>query len=184
MRSLPVLIQTASVVVLTMLAGCDRSPEGSTFQKVADRAVNSTGAPAMDLPEYRQLIASSKSSDVLTLDVRNAEEWAVSRIPGALPWPQDRGADSEIPAMVTSHLDRGATVVVYCSIGYRSGLAAQRLLADRPGSPIFNLRGGIFLYANEGGPLDGGKLVHGYDEHWQKWLRPELRTLNAPRQDK
>lgn len=143
------------------------------FEALAAWAVEASPAPVITQTELRDLLASGR--EVLIVDVRTVEEYAVSRLPGAVSWPDYRTAPP--PAELVEHASLGRPVVFYCSIGYRSGEAAVRAARVLPEpSSLLNLRGGIFQWANEGQRLDGGVTVHGFDETWSRWLRPELRA--------
>jgi len=105
-------------------------------------------------------------------DVRSEEEFAMGRIAGATRL--EPGASA---ATLHAHAARiaGAEVVVYCAVGWRSGLllrrAARALAAARPASTS-NLRGGLFRWRAEGLPVEGH--VHPFDEAWGALL---ARTL-------
>ena len=62
----------------------------------------------------------------------------------------------------------GATVVTYCTAGYRSGLAARQLQID--GWEVRNLAGSILAWTHAGLPLVAGdentKKVHIYSPGW------------------
>ncbi len=110
----------------------------------------------------------------VVLDARSPAEWAVSRIPGAVPAFDDAQADAALRAAA-----RGAPVVACCSIGLRSARLARRLAeAGRPG--VRNLRHGIFGWADAGRPLvdDRGpaRLVHPYDAGWGRLLSEARRA--------
>jgi rhodanese-related sulfurtransferase len=82
------------------------------------------------------------------VDVRTAAERAVSVIPGSVPLKQiaTRGSVSH-----TQLLDPDTTVVTYCTIGYRSGMEAIRLLHRFPTlqGRIYNLDGIVaYTYAD------------------------------------
>ena len=109
-------------------------------------------APADSLDLWR------RGSAVL-VDERAPEEQAVSMIPGAL-----RADDLQ-----TRWEDfRGKTVIVYCTIGYRSGKLAQELRAR--GVAAVNIRGGLLGWVHAGGPVaDAGgpvKRIHVYGKTW------------------
>lgn len=107
------------------------------------------------------------------IDTRTKEEYAVSHLPGAV-WAESpteiRKALADVPS------DR--IVVLYCSVGVRSSKAAAELLRGSRGN-VFNLRGSIFQWANEGrGVVREGKpvsVVHPYDRNWGVLLDPKLR---------
>lgn len=102
------------------------------------------------------------------LDAREAEEYAVSHIPGAV-WV---GYD-DFDLARTNTFDKDAKIVVYCSVGYRSERIARKL--QKAGfTNVSNLYGGIFHWVNEdnqvvdaNGPT---KRVHTYNAKWSKWL--------------
>jgi 3-mercaptopyruvate sulfurtransferase SseA len=66
----------------------------------------------------------------------------------------------------------GTSVIVYCSVGYRSARLAQRLRAR--GYEVSNLEGSIFEWANEDRALYQGDRrvsgVHPYDSTWGRLL--------------
>jgi sodium/bile acid cotransporter 7 len=95
--------------------------------------------PELTAPE---LVALRASRPVLLVDVRNQDELAVSRIPGAITPQELEERWSE--ALATP-------VVTYCTIGHRSGLYAQ-MLRDR-GVDAYNLAGSILAWTHNGGEL-------------------------------
>jgi rhodanese-related sulfurtransferase len=111
------------------------------------------------------------------LDAREPPEYAVSHLPGARR--VDPGAGGSALADALPDIDRRRPVVVYCSVGVRSGGVAARL-ADAGFERVWNLEGSIFRWANEGRPLvrDGRPVreVHPYDAVWGRLLRPDLRA--------
>jgi rhodanese-related sulfurtransferase len=96
---------------------------------------------------------------VLCGDTRDPAEMAVSRLPGAIT----REAFLQDP---TRYNDR--TVVVYCTISYRSGVFAQKM--SPLGITVYNLAGGILAWALEGGKVydDRGesRRLHVYGKKW------------------
>lgn len=117
------------------------------------------------LPEVPSITTEELSAKLqshnppLLIDAREPEEMAMSRIPGAVP-PRSLPKDRE--------------VVVYCSIGYRSGLLVQKLRQEGA-TKVYNLEGSIFLWANQGRALEGGTTVHPFDPWWGLLLRPSKR---------
>jgi rhodanese-related sulfurtransferase len=94
---------------------------------------------------------------VLLIDVRTAAERAVSVIPGSVPLQQvsQRGS-----AAIVQLLRQDTTVVMYCTIGYRSGMEATRLLHRYPTleGRIYNLDGIVaytYLNTNNCNATDG-----------------------------
>lgn len=102
------------------------------------------------------------------LDVREADEYAVSHLPGAIRIDPDAPA-----AAVLMRIDPTRPIVAYCSVGYRSSLVVQRLRAAGF-TQAANLEGSIFAWANEGRPLESdGRtvgVVHPYDTTFARLL--------------
>jgi rhodanese-related sulfurtransferase len=108
------------------------------------------------------------------LDVRTPAEWKVSHLAGARR--VDPKADAKIAA---NGVARDASIVTYCSVGYRSGEMAQRLRAAGY-THVQNLEGSIFQWANEHRPLvhdsEREVRVHPYNAFWGRLLTPEVRA--------
>ena len=116
--------------------------------------------------------AEPMAGKLVLLDIRSAEEFAVSRIPGArhvLPEAVLDFAERELASA-----DRAQVIVVYCSVGLRSAVAARdlRFLGF---TQVKNLRGSLFQWANEGRGLEGGAVVHPYSDYWGRLLLEAFR---------
>ncbi len=113
--------------------------------------------------------------DIQVIDVREPQEYAVSHLPGAINIPPDT-PDEELLAAVSPDKQ----VIVYCSVGYRSSVLAQRLQAAGR-TNVSNYIGSIFAWANAGHPLQASgqeaKLVHPYDRKWGRYLHQEYRSF-------
>ncbi len=130
-------------------------------------------------PNVRQLSteklsALMTSSEVILLDVRRPEEYAISHLKHAF-LAQDEGQALDALAGV----DKDAMIVTYCSVGYRSSALAEQLAA-RGYSNVHNLEGSIFAWGNEGRPVyrEGKQVdkIHPYDRRWGKMLDERLRA--------
>lgn len=110
----------------------------------------------------------------ILLDARQADEYSVSHIAGA----ERVGYRDFDLASIESSYDVNDTIIVYCSVGYRSGKVAEKL--QKAGyRHVYNLKGGLFSWANEDRELvDESKQattrVHGYNKKWAKWLKEEV----------
>ncbi|GIW29733.1 MAG: transferase [Meiothermus sp.] len=95
-------------------------------------------------PQQAQELLEEK---VLFVDVREAEEFANSRIPGAklVPLSEFAGRAAELP--------EDEPVVLYCRSGGRSAQAAA-WLAAKGYARVLNLDGGILAWYRAGLPLD------------------------------
>ncbi|MBL7649602.1 MAG: rhodanese-like domain-containing protein [Candidatus Hydrogenedentes bacterium] len=101
-----------------------------------------------------------KSKGVVLVDVRTAEEQAVSMIPGAITAEAFAAAEETY---------RDKTVVTYCTIGARSGVYADEL--RQKGFDVFNLKGSLLAWTHAGLPLEDSegrdtKRVHVYGKTW------------------
>ena len=117
----------------------------------------------------------SKSDVPVLFDVREVEEFAVSRLSGAKQ--VDPGIANA--AFMEHHGDslRGKTVIFYCSVGVRSSQLAEQLqdaLLEAGARQVYNLQGGIFNWHNEARTLtaDTGptSYVHPYNDYWGQLL--------------
>lgn len=108
------------------------------------------------------------------LDVRTAEEWNVSHLPGARRIDPGTSAEMALPGA-----SRDVPVVTYCAVGYRSAELATRLRAAGF-THVQNLEGSIFQWANEHRPLvrdgEGTARVHPYSNFWGRLLADDVRA--------
>ncbi|MCB9680590.1 MAG: rhodanese-like domain-containing protein [Alphaproteobacteria bacterium] len=98
--------------------------------------------------------------EAVIVDVRSADERAVSGLPGAVT-PHDVDVDAAHAA--------GRTVVAVCTLGVRSGAWAAERVAD--GVPVANLAGGLLAWTHGGGALvdpngDPTDRLHVYGRSW------------------
>lgn len=124
--------------------------------------------PRITTARLAAMRANDSTRDILLLDARSAAEFNVSHLHGAVLASSTRMALSVLEAN-----DPDSTVVVYCSVGYRSSqLAAE--LRRRGHENVVNLEGSLFQWANEGRPLYRGEErvheAHPYDEEWGQLL--------------
>ena len=91
--------------------------------------------------------------EAVLVDVREPQEWAQARIPGAVLLPLS-GFD---PALV--EVPPGKKLVFHCRSGVRCGAAAELLAASGlapKDAPIHRLGGGILAWAQAGLPIEQG----------------------------
>ncbi|MFQ3670992.1 MAG: rhodanese-like domain-containing protein [Verrucomicrobiia bacterium] len=113
------------------------------------------------------------------LDARSEKEFAVSHLPSAI-----RVQGDVLHQLAALGLEADAPIVVYCSVGYRSSVLAQKLQAAGFKN-VRNLEGSIFAWANEGRPLvnaHGSTAgVHPFNLLWGRYLdRDKWRWKPAP----
>jgi hypothetical protein len=71
-------------------------------------------------------------------------------------------------------LPRDTSIVVYCSIGYRSEKIGEKL-REKGFINVKNLYGSIFEWANQGFPIVDNQgnlthLIHTYNRNWSRWV--------------
>ncbi|CAN5153316.1 hypothetical protein BH23VER1_BH23VER1_37160 [soil metagenome] len=90
------------------------------------------------------LLDAGQAGSIRLIDCREADEFAICKLPGAQLVPLSRFPDAAEPLLQ----DAGTPVVVYCHHGMRSAEAAGFLRA-RGLAPTFSLRGGIDAWSRE-----------------------------------
>ncbi len=166
----------ALLIVLLALAGCGRQPAGMTWaatEALIEEAF--PGTPPIDTTALSDVLEDPERPVVL-IDVREPEEFAVSHLQGAV-----RATSIEHAVALVDGAPDAATIVAYCSVGYRSaGLVAA--LAARGRTQVYNLEGSIFRWANENRPLYRGdrpvRQVHPFDESWGALLQADRRAYS------
>lgn len=106
--------------------------------------------------ELQELLGRTDGNRVILLDVRQPQEYEAERLPGAVLIPLP-----ELPERM-SELPKDASIVVYCSSGKRSSVAA-RILKGSGFHLVRNMVGGV-------GAWDGPRAF-GEVKSWQKVLR-------------
>ncbi|MEP2670316.1 MAG: rhodanese-like domain-containing protein [Cyclobacteriaceae bacterium] len=116
-----------------------------------------------------------EGKQIIILDIRSPEEYAVSHIPDA------KFVDyKEFKTEDVRNIDKDAEVVVYCTVGYRSERIGEKLL-DMGFTNVKNLYGGIFQWTNEGRMLLNKRnqptdSVHTYSWWWSSWLERGVKV--------
>lgn len=116
-----------------------------------------------------------KNAKLRLLDTRTEEEYQVSRLPGA-QWLGFQPINEELLRQFQTE----DTLLVYCSIGYRSEQVADELRA-KGFNNVFNLYGGIFEWVNQGKTLENEtgeptRQVHPYNFWWGLFLTEGEKT--------
>jgi rhodanese-related sulfurtransferase len=102
------------------------------------------------VPEADPREAAQRHDDgTVLLDVREPDEWAAGRAPGAVHVPL-----GSLPSRV-GELPRDREIVVICRSGRRSALATRQLAAA--GFDARNMAGGMQAWARAGLPVVDGR---------------------------
>lgn len=119
------------------------------------------------------LVRLNRPDVPLIYDVRDLEEYTVSHLPGA----------QHITAPEAVTVSRNTEIVVYCSVGIRSAAFAAKLM-EHGFRQVYNLKGSVFAWANNGYPLVRGenkkvKTVHPYNRRWGTLLNKDLHEYSS-----
>ncbi|MEM6818028.1 MAG: rhodanese-like domain-containing protein [Pseudomonadota bacterium] len=165
----------AAMVMFTagaMAASADSRSSDAVAERLEKKMVE-VRQEFSDVEHVSTSALSETLEDTLVIDVRKADEFAVSRIPGAIHAPNTE----RLLEIAGTSGDR--PIVVYCSLGVRSSIAVRELESAGYGS-VSNLDGSLFLWANEGRPLvnDAGETdkVHPFNAWWGRYLEGFLHA--------
>ena len=133
----------------------------------------------LQFPQVQQLstenlaawLADEGKSKPLLLDARTREEYEVSHLKNA------RLAPDNLQNLINhEEINLTTPIVVYCSVGYRSGALAKRL-QSLGYQNVFNLSGSIFQWVNENRLVyrEGKQVnqVHPYQKWWGYLLKEQ-----------
>ena len=159
-RPLALLILLAA---LSLLAACQGQPQTDPERKTKAYALYE--GYKKDFPEAAEMrpevaLQLWREGGVVFIDARSEAERTVSTLPGAL---------SEHDYLADPGRFAGTQAVIYCTIGYRSGVLTQKLGAK--GVAAANLAAGILGWLHAGGTLVDAsgaptKRVHVYGRTW------------------
>ena len=114
--------------------------------------------------------AAELHGKAIFLDSRAKKEYTVSHIKGAKWIGYDEFDTSSLKG-----ISKDKTIIVYCSVDYRSEKITKKL--NKLGyKSVSNLYGGMFEWVNQGEKVytneDVATLkVHAYNKTWSKWLK-------------
>ena len=121
------------------------------------------------------------TDDIILLDIREADEFAISHIAGAQRIDPEMSTENLLTLLPKDLTDK--TIIVYCSVGRRSTALAARAKAPllaKGAADIVNLEGGIFAWHNEKRPLTSASgstdYIHPYNEYWSRWVKRKDKT--------
>lgn len=123
------------------------------------------------------LYHAGAASNFQLLDIRSSREFNVSHIRGARCYEYESFRTADLGG-----LSREDTVVVYCSVGYRSEKAGEILL-EKGFAHVYNLYGGIFMWKNDGHEVvdshnEVTEKVHTYNRKWSVWLKNGVKVYD------
>lgn len=133
--------------------------------------------PQIETADLAAWLADSDRPQPLLIDVRTAAEFSISHLPGAV---RAERVEQLLPLLGPASAQQ--PVVLYCSVGWRSAIVADAL-RQIGRERVWNLRGSIFQWANEGRALAGPDetpvtIVHPFDRRWGALLERERWAPN------
>lgn len=131
-----------------LLAACSEQPGPIAPEAMLAGTMPGSKAaePAVELMASADLAAMIAAGDVVLIDVRTPEEFAESRIPGALNAPVETFDAASIP------IEAERETILYCRSARRSERAA-RMLAEHIGGSVRHLEGGIIAWKEARGEI-------------------------------
>ena len=114
---------------------------------------------------------------LILLDTRSPKEYQVSHLKGSELIDYETFDPRNI-----AHISKTATVVVYCSVGYRSERVGEKM-KELGFKEVYNLYGGIFHWKNQGYSVVNDKnqatdSVHAYNRIWGLWLKKGIKVYD------
>ena len=176
MRNLAFFIAALGLTLMPACAPAAESLDGIQAEIVADfKTVNQLSA--------KEVLALDPG-ETLILDIREPEEFAVSRLPGAIRINPKSNAQSAL-LQIGDVTDK--QIVVYCSVGVRSSIFAKRTqdeLREMGAVSVSNLEQGIFGWHNDRRDLVDAAgetdAVHPYDENWGRYVKRREKARYEP----
>lgn len=161
-----------SYLILAVLVPLVACGQNRTLDEEVDILLRKT-VPVVTKTDIDEL--TEKNVRFQLLDCRAETEFAVSHLPNSKF--SDYGTFEANQLKGYSMED---TIIVYCSIGYRSERIGEKL-QDAGYINVFNLRGGIFDWKNKGGTVVNSQnaqtdSVHTYNKQWSRFLEKGVKV--------
>lgn len=156
------------ILLLTTFFSCTSAQEkpivGSSAYELMLQGLLDRDVPEMSIEQL-----DKTAPQYVLLDARERNEFDVSHIENAR-WV---GYDDFSLERVAG-IPKDTSIVVYCSVGYRSEKVTQQLL-EAGFTDVQNLYGGIFEWTNQKGDLIDPQgrpteKIHAYDKVWGVWV--------------
>ena len=155
-------------VIILIILGCNTSDPADWNELLEDIHHKYPNVRQLSTDALAIWLASSEKQLPLLLDIRSQEEYNVSHLKNARLVNCPSNFHS-----ILGDLPKTTPIVAYCSVGYRSSYMVQKL-QDLGYTNVYNLKGSIFVWANEGREVVGRKgpvtAVHPYNQIWGRFL--------------
>ena len=159
----PLTIALCSALFAAALPAVAQRTISKPFGIMVD-ALISESVPVVTCNELKQM------PNAVLFDAREKKEYAVSHLPKARWVGYDDFALSRV-----ADVPKTASIVIYCSVGYRSEKVGEKLKAAGF-TNVRNLYGSLFEWVNQGNPVvdstgKSTRRVHAYSRTWGIWLK-------------
>jgi len=176
MRKILQTLLVGFLLAMATIAGAQTAAEQICQNPKFDKKVATTLSHTVDFISPVEL--SQTKDNAFIIDTRELEEYKISHIESA-----HYASYSDFDIEPYLDLPRDTTVVVYCSIGYRSEKIGEQLL-EVGFTKVFNLYGSLFEWANQGYPMvdqsgEPTKTVHTYNKQWSKWVNDDGKIVKV-----
>lgn len=151
-------------LLLILLVTFQANAQSKKFERMLKKNIQKT-VPVVRVSEL------NSNTDYIILDARELKEHKVSRIPKSFLIGYDNFKLEEISQLIP---DKQTSILLYCSVGIRSELIGEKLIAAGY-KEVYNLYGGIFEWKNQNNILldslgNPTEKVHTFSKEWSKWL--------------
>lgn len=165
------LILSLLMLFILISTSYGQNPDG--FDNMAKKMAGEK-APIITKDQVQKLQKANKK--IIFLDTREYAEYNVSHMKGATFVGYNKINWDKI-----QKLDKNATIVVYCSVGFRSG----KVTSEMQGlgfTNVKNLYGGLFNWSNNGGKISNSmgvntNEIHGYNKKWSQWINKDKSQI-------
>ena len=158
------------LILNASIATAQRKVKSKSYNLVLKKLVP-TNVPAISVVSLIKI-----ENSVILLDAREPAEFEVSHINNAVFIGYNNFSFAAL-----RNINKDSPIVVYCSVGYRSGKIAEKLV-DSGFTNVKNLYGGIFEWKNENNNVYNNngitEKVHAYNKTWGIWLKKGIKVFD------
>jgi rhodanese-related sulfurtransferase len=151
------------MILIISLSAFGQKVESRKYGRMLNRRLPKN-VPSVEVKEV-----DTTNEAIVFVDAREREEFNVSHIKNAY-----FVGYKELNLQEVLNLPKSTEIIVYCSVGYRSGKVTKRLVKEGFVN-VKNLYGGLFEWSNQQMPLvdsngDSTKKIHPFNEKWGRWI--------------
>ncbi|MBW2207547.1 MAG: rhodanese-like domain-containing protein [Deltaproteobacteria bacterium] len=173
----------AKVLFLALFFGliCPSAASGQFSLWLVEKRIDiKYSVPNITHQELSEKLNSKEAVRYVLFDVRERAEYDASHLASALHVDPEMKPDAFFDTF--GSMIQGKNLIFYCSVGDRSSHFIERVqkqAKEKEALGLYNLRGGIFRWYNEGHPVVDKKgetnAIHPYDDEWGKLVRKRDR---------